>query len=564
MSQGATRKILENHRLGLARTLESLVSDRETIEIQKPGGSFEHFCCDNRHLPDYYKKYEAYINELWKKPKRSISDYEKIIDHALTSKYHNFSYHDMNDERLHRLEKAKIPGGWAQLAHFKLMNQALVELKLKNSPAQGQLYLTQALNALQNDPPINAMEHMITKTWLYDYSAMCAEAQSAWKNANTFLSQAITAAETCRENQWLRNLKYLYIRRAAVHRQQNNPRAALRDLGQALTYRQEQAFGLGNICTKDEIIFWEKVKIYVAEKDYPAARKNLTILINLTKINLNCWTPNIRPPPHQPVLLTLKELAIRLRPAKATPISRLKASERTALPEPSRNYDSFQVNVKCPGYQAFIAKINSKKRKTLRDWEYLVAYCFGLTSENSEYEKDIPPRPTLARGHETHWWVPGVHALYLDRDYEAAIQLFADQVAQKPTPMGYELLAKAQIAAGDYKGALPILTRGISEMESALGACPDNVQSIVQLKNYLLMRGSVYAKMKKIAAARRDYTYRLESKKSYNLGKLQDRILWERARLSLAEGDPAAARKDLKQIHDNSACAALLKSLRQK
>ena len=558
-------KILETHRLDLRGRLEELKNFN--VVAREVENDFTRVCYDNRYHDSYYVNQRRYVEKLAQQTERCREDCELIINHALAAQYQSFFYGYFDGGIINNRVGAratKDPGTrpWVCLAY------AARSFKYERNPAAAAAYLAQAQTA-NKAAGITSDNRLILRIQVYDFYAVLAEAREDFAGANYWLTQAITSAETARAEQWQRNIKYLHIRRALLAARENNPEAALADLAQALTYRREAELA-GNILTMDEIIYWERVKLFIKIKNRPAARENLACLINITHINFsaNHWwlRPSPTPTTQSKLLAILKEFQAHLR--TQTPqnpqVTINNYHRRRPQPEPRKNYDSLHVNVKCPVYQKFIAKIYTKSRKTARDWEYLIAYEFGLHPDKRDYEYDVGPVKAQAARNQKFWWVPGVHYFYLDRDYPAAVRFFNRRRKAGASWLGYELAAKANSAAGNHARAITILTGAIKRLRAELRRARPTPDQLGQLKIYLLWRGVGYAQIKNYEAAASDYTQGLKIDAPGKVAKIGNMLHWARARLRLIQKDIPAALQDLEKIKDNPACKNYLQALRGK
>ena len=227
------------------------------------------------------------------------------------------------------------------------------------------------------------------------------------------------------------------------------------------------------------------------------------------------------------------------------------------LPEALENYDSFQVNSKCPVYQDFIAKIRCKKQKTLRDWEYLVAYDFSRFGDKRYYEGLVAPVSWNDLNSKNKHLVPGLQYFYLKRDYAKAVEFFDKQAKRNQLCESYELLTRALFAAGNYKEVITTLSLEINKLEKTIAKQYSWDTSHIEPKEmFMLIRGAAYIKERQMAAALADFSegVRLREQGRERYKKIHDMLRWERARLLVQLGRTHEALEDLAKIKYNRAC----------
>ena len=443
-------------------------------------------------------------------------------------------------------------------------------LKIKKSPRLAQKYCNQAWALLDKNKGISRNKKAYLRTCICDNNSIIAETIQQLPDAVRHLDAALKYAPAQGE---LRvddtRVKYLYIKRALLHARQNDYALALHDLDRALAHGWHnkvvvEVLNLTDILELDEIIYWERVKIYLKIKNFTKARECLSQLINFTQINLDNWHSRSLTALPPDLIARMRELYGLLPAEDSVEISPEPRGYQPppARPEAPANYDSFQPNPKCPQYQEFIAKIMTKPKKTLRELEYLVAFKFSIYQDNREYAKDVAPVTKPRRGTKKYWWTPGLRDFFLTREYRQAAQFFAHAVKQTPTLLGYELAGKAYMASGQHKKAIKLLTKGIKGARAAAAAATDKYPDQLQMKILLLMRGIAYGKVLEPAAALKDYNTALRLVPSHNFLKLGSILLWERARLYLARGEVSVAIKGLKEIGANYACHEYIARLR--
>ena len=454
---------LLTHRRRLAHTLRQLSNK---IDL----GGYDYVprapvCYDNRYPADYYRQRKKRTAQLLAKNKRRPAELIEIINQGLADDCRNGIHPELPElVYITATSKKPRPTDPHDLICW-LYTQAAGSLKLQISTPTAQKYLNEALARLSAIPAKADWDIELARAHAHKYQAMLAEAQHDFRAVPRYLTQAISAAYRSTRPQ-AADLKYLYLRRAMAHGHTKQYGAALTDLAQALTYRHGLRF-TGPIHRLDKLIYWERVKIFITLKDFAAAHKNLDRLINLTALKRSPGPGAFTSPPRALAQL-MTELSVTLPPQNFTarPLVIPGYCPRRVWPESPANYLSYQVNVKCPGYQAYIAQIYRKPQKSLRDWEYLVVYEFSLLADyERKYDNDIAPTAPLILEDPPRWWVPGLHAFYLDRDYEAADKYFTRELKKHPCLEGYELAAKTKLALRKFQEVIPLITEALSFRE---------------------------------------------------------------------------------------------------
>ena len=521
-------------------------------------------CYDNRYPTDYYRQRKNRSAKLLAKNNRSQADFIEIINQGLADDCQNGMHPELHELVFITAANKKPRPTDPQDIIGWLLAQAAGSLKLQTAPPTAQKYLNEALARFTATPAKGNWDIELARAHNYKYQAMLAEAQHDFGAAQRYLTQAITAAYRSARPQGA-DLKYLYLRRALTHGHTKQYGAALRDLAQALTYHR------GPISTTpthriDKLIYWERVKIFLRLKDFVSAHKNLDCLINLTVLKRSPGTGPFTSPPRA-LAQIMTEFSATLPPPRsgARPLDIPGYCPRIAHPEAPANYLSYQVNAKCPRYQAFIAQIYRAPQKSLRDWEYLVVYEFTLLGDyERKYDNDISPTPPVILANPPRWWIPGLQAFYLDRDYRAADKFFTQELKKHPCLEGYELAAKTKLALGKYRAAVPLLSAALSLREKFRTENPNIFWNSDMPNTYLLLRGIAQAKTQNRPAALKDFTAAIDTYKPEIYDKLKDILHWERARVYMEQGELSSAIKDLQAIKQNKAVIKYLAELRRK
>ena len=507
---------------------------------------------DNRHPEAVYKKLEQRAAQLQKRKNLTAPEQEELLNQLLGLPYYQNFYADFHEVRAAAPPKIEHAREEPFRGLFHAIARGLHCFKVKNSPDAALECLRLARRKSCGWSILENGRLRGSKAEIYDYMAMILEGGGVRGEARKYLDWSIGEGEPNNNNPDLQ--KYQYIKRALLQVQDKQFLAALTDLAHALTIRPVMYVDT-SIFWLDEVIYWEQAKIFKALKDYSAAAACVAQVIHLSQLNRK----NSAAGPGAVLLRTLKKYQAQLAAEK--PVSPLQIYHAAAArAERRENYDSFQVNSKCPVYLKFIASIHEKPEKSFRDWEYLAAYKFSRHIDKRSYESSVPSNRVAPEGDVSGIDKRGLQYLYLERNYEAAAEVFSAALKKQRHNQLYELCARAQIASGNYKAAVATLTNVISPRTPPAKFDLNNMFENNTQKFCRLMRGVAWSKINHPQAAREDFTaglaYPVAPGRSYP--KVHNMLLWERAKLARTQGETALAVADLKLITGNSACRACL------
>ena len=572
MHKELRQEILYKQREGMQQALSHLAQQRAAVELRvsferkgRPAGCLPYTCYDNRHSEEYLKLLEEHVAEFHEKNSLALWERAKMIDQALGYAHYRNFYPDLWDNNLTLPPPLKNHTSRVEDKILRLMKLGLRELKITSDYPKATRLLMDALKQTQRAPALSQSSKAILLPALYDYLAMATEPQLYIAAACKFLTLAIEGYEQRPAD--ARITKYVRLRRAYLHLWLGNPGAALVDLNQALTWRGRSA-GREDIFILDEIIYWEKAKVFIEQNQYACAITALHELINACQLNYKRRDVTPAALPKATLITEILNLIETLsqKPPIKPGVPLPGYAPRRSRPEARSNYDSFQVNAKCVEYQAFIAKIHAAPRKTDRDWQYLAVYEFSRYGNNRTYEAAIPIRAGGETIGPDNWWTPGVRLFYLERDYRAAAQFFTNYLTQTPDFLGYELAAKAQLALGDYSAALKYSTKGIALLKKSVARRATDFLEEAQFKIYHLLRAVAYINLGKPARAEAEFAAGLRRRRAQfeRIDKIHSLLHWERARLRLTQKNYNGALHDLKKIEGNIAVQKYLKFLAER
>ena len=443
-------------------------------------------------------------------------------------------------------------------ALFHAIACGLHHFKIKNAPVEAVACLRRALTKVSNAYILQKRRLRGSKQEIYDYLSMVFEGNNLRGPARKYLDLAIKAGETLKHDPDL--LKYQYIKRALLHAHARRFHPALADLTHALALRPI-CYADTSVFFLDDVIYWEQAKILKALKNYPAARAAVAQVINLCQLNYKG-----APAAARPLLLgTLKKYHTHLVGIK-TAARRRRASTPPVNAERPENYDSFQVNSKCPIYLDFIAGIHAKPIKSLRDWEYLAAYKFSRYTDKRSYEAFVPDQRVAPEPADPRIGKRGLQYFYVERAYSAAEQFFAAALKTAPNLELYELCARAQIAGGNYSAAVATLTQLLTHIQHLEDT--KSADYFINERKMLcrLMRGVAYAKINETVTAWTDFTTGLTHHviRPHQYSKIYNMLLWERGKIARQLDIVSVTKSALQQITGNSACHAYLAALPEK
>ena len=494
---------------------------------------------------------ERRTRALQTQKKLSLEECEEAINQALGWKYYQGICEDLREENLENLARKKSGPEDSLSRHAVLLRTALYHFKIKGTPAAAENYLNQALALVPAAAPLSRIEKAVYRPALYEYLSLIAEERGQLALAHKYLSQALQRPlENINEHY---KVKYQLLKRALLAIRLQDPQGALNDLTRALTIRPTGRRPEIDIFYLDDLILWEQTKVHQRHGARRPAQQKLVELINICKLNYN--PPNkARGVLSRDGLLTLltnyQAHLAALTPGRTAP----KHQTPPQGPELPDNYDSFQVNAKCPIYQNFIVRTRAKKNKTAQDWEYLVAYEFSRYSLCRPYDcvlsaTQITPAPAVLQ----KAWRAGVEEFFIQRNYIRARKAISVALKKTPDYLGYELAAKANMALGDYAAALAGLTEGIKQAQKNRRHLPWAAATPEQIKVYHLLRGIAYAQMHDPVAAEVEFAAGLRIPLILDnfFPKLNDLFYWERAKVRKASGQRAAALGDLENIKQN-------------
>ena len=408
MNSTPQEKNLEKQRAELTRMIDAVVTAQAELTVEtRPAEARQELCYDARHPKSYYEKFEQRCKKLRQQSELSLAEREIILNQALGYA----SYHDIHREHIekrliesyqaHRAARAGTPPtspppklvvqsrrrgrenssnhaetappmrpqrrlnhGMPQPRHRfdrepgMLIDLALYHIKIKPSLDQAMKYLLEARTVMQADPEqFHNEAHAGAR--LYNHLSVVAEEQDQPAQAREYLTSAIGCAERYDKSQRL--IKGLHIKRALLHRRLGDPTAALQDLDRALAHRCDY-YEEVNMFAQDELIHWEKTKIFVQQKNYPQAAACLQQLRHVCQLNYHDDEKLAGRPARTELLRQVDAYEAAIPPMKRLAGERWLTEYRRAevLPERPANYDSFQVNVKCPVYLKFIAKLQAQ------------------------------------------------------------------------------------------------------------------------------------------------------------------------------------------------------------
>ena len=561
--------LLRKQQTELGRSLSHLAVQRAGLGLQaplvracRPAGCLTYVCYDNRKSKRYFDICEDRALELREKTTLIRDEQTKVIDQALGYVYYRNFYPDLLEENLTQGGVLENYSAEPENKIIDLIRLGLRELKTNDNPEIATWHLMDALGQTLNSSRIADFHQKRLIPALYDYLAMAAEKQQYIARACEYLTLAIKSHEERQSAAMI--IKYLRLRRAYMHLWLGNPMGAMSDLNLALTWRGCPA-GRYDIFKLDELVYWEKAKVYFEQKNYAGAIDVLHELINICQLTYKRPDCSAAALPKAALLSQISKLIRELKAEHAAHFPTIRPDLSPPLPRPEalENYDSFQVNSKCVAYQAFIAKIHAKPSKNARDWEYLAAFEFSRYDNNREYENAIPARIGAQANEISNWWTEGVRLFYYKRDYQKSAKFFAQYLTRWPDLSAYELAAKAKLAFGDYQGALKYAAAGLTYLKKIVNGQMTSIPQEAQFKMYHLLRGIAYAKTGDSARAVTELTTGLRRRRALfaRYDKIRSLLYWERARLLLSLNDHAGAVHDLEQIEKNSAVRHYLKFL---
>ena len=537
--------IMQKHRQVLTQKIEQLIATQNSWEARRRGPAA---CYDYRYPEAYYLNLKHRCQTLSRKNKLSAGEREEIINAALAHSYYShlnliFSQPDLENYST----RQPAPGEYWERIVQSLKRGAYYQ-KIQPAPRQAQKYFQQALARTRATRAGGMALRNSLLPQVYDYLAIALEARRLFSQAETCLTRALTLGRENRTEPHM--IKHLYIKRALLRRRTGALREALEDLTAAAAWRTDY-FRERTVFDLDDVIYWEKAKIYLEMKDYRAAQKMLTQLMNVCELNYRPRAPGAVPRCLLRETLKNHHAALAAKQAAARGKDLPLVLEPDSFPELPSNYDIFQVNTYCPNYQDFIALIYAQDNKSAQDWEYIVAYRLSRLGDKRPYEKLIAPYVRREGGNDKEWLRAALQNFYYRRDYSTTMHILDQHLAQTPDCGGFELAAKVHLARGDYKAALKYLARGQALVKKLCpGGAPEKAYS-GQRKMYLLLQGIAAARMHKGAPARRDFAAALKidaaTEDSYR--RVDDLIYWELARLELRAGNRAAALGYFKKIY---------------
>ena len=537
-------RALQKHRQALTQKIEQVIATQNSWETRCYGPAV---CYDNRHPEAHYLNLKHRCQTLGRKNKLSAGERQEIINAALGYSYYPHLYLIFHHADLKNYVPAKTAPGAYEEKIIQLLKRGAYCKIIARAPLHAQKYFQQAL---AHPPPVKNMEvRNCMLPQIYDYLSIALEARRQFPQAEKCLTRALALGRKTRVDTCM--IKYQYIKRALLRRRAGALRLALQDLSAAATWRTDYFRAL-TVFDLDEVIYWEKAKIFMLLKDYESAQKMLGQLWAICE--LNYYPPETAAVPRGLLLETLKNSRAALSAQKsAVPEEGLPApTAPRSFPELPTNYDTFQVNTYCPAYQDFIAKLHARAPKSTQDWEYIVAYRFSRLGDKRPYEKLIAPTARTAAENDKDWLCPALQNFYCRRDYRATLRVLEQPLAQSPHCVGFELAAKAHLAQGDYPAALMCLEQGQALIKKL---CPPGAAKkgyAAQIKMYLLLQGIAAAKIDQLTAARRACAAALKivapAEDTYR--RMDDLLYWELARLELRAENHSAALGYLRKIHN--------------
>ena len=539
-------QVLQKHRRTLTSTIERLILTQNSLESRRAGAAA---CYDNRHPEAYYLKLKNRCETLRMKNKLTACERQEVINAALGYSYHPHLYLIFSSKDLKNFSvRQPAPAEYWETIVQSIKRGTYYQI-IAPAPRRAEKYFRQALRRTH---PAHTKGKQLTSNLLppaYDYLSMALEARRLFPQAEECLTRALELGINGGNAEHM--TKYQYIKRAQLRVRAGALCAALGDLTAAAAWRTDY-FRAVTVFDLEEVIYWEKAKIFMLLKDYGAAQKMLTQLLNICELNYH--PPDNAAVPRLFLLQTIKNHHAALRgEKKAGPGKNLPADTMAAAqPELPTNYDTFQVNTDCPDYQNFIAKIHAQDTKSFKDWEYIVAYRLSRLGDKRPYEKLLAPFARKPALDGTEWLVAALQNFYHKRDYPGTIRVLKRHLPQTPDCVGFELAAKAHLAQGDYKSALKYLSRGQALVKKLLaqGAAEKSYRG--QIKMYHLLQGIAAAKINKLDRARGELAAALKLDAGWedSYRRNDDLAYWELARLELrAENIPAAIR-NLKKIYN--------------